>query len=203
MTSTATVGSTWRSPAPAVVSVLLGDGDGTFQPPVNYAAGINDVTALVAGDFNGDGRVDLAVAGNNVAGAGIVSVLLGNGDGTFQRPVTIAAGINDVTALVAGDFDGDGRVDLAVAGNNVAGAGVVAVLLGDGDGTFQPPVNYAAGTIFPSALVAGDFDGRRTGRPGHHRQRRRVGAAGRRRRDVPTARDHCGGDRLCGGAGRG
>ena len=177
---------------------------------MNYAAGIDDVTALVAGDFDGDGRVDLAVAGNNVAdagnnvaGAGIVSVLLGNGDGTFQRPVTIAAGINDVTALVAGDFDGDGRVDLAVAGNNVAGAGVVAVLLGDGDGTFQPPVNYAAGTIFPSALVAGDFDGRRTGRPGHHRQRRRVGAAGRRRRDVPTARDHCGGDRLCGGAGCG
>ena len=141
------------------VSVLLGDGDGTFQRPVNYAAGINDVTALIAGDFNGDGRVDLADAGNNVAGAGIVSVLLGNGDGTFQRPVTIAAGINDVTALVAGDFNGDGCVDLAVAGNNIAGAGVVAVLLGDGDGTFQPPVNYAAGTIFPSALVAGDFDG--------------------------------------------
>ena len=147
------------------VSVLLGDGDGTFQPPVNYAAGIN-ATALVAGDFSGDGRVDLAVAGNNVAGAGIVSVLLGNGDGTFQRPVNYAAGTTFPSALVAGDFNGDGRVDLAVAGNNVAdagnnvaGAGIVSVLLGNGDGTFQRPVNYAAGIDDVTALVAGDFDG--------------------------------------------
>ena len=142
-----------------IVSVLQGNGDGTFQPPVNYATGIDYATALVAGDFNGDGRVDLAVAGNNVAGAGIVSVLQGNGDGTFQPPVNYATGIDYATALVAGDFTGDGRVDLAVAGNNVAGTGVVSVLLGDGDGTFQPPVNYAAGTTFPSALVAGDFNG--------------------------------------------
>ena len=90
--------------------------------------------AIAVGDFNGDGRVDLAVAG-----AGVVSVLLGNGDGTFQPPVNYAAGINEARALVAGDFNGDGRVDLAVAGNNVTGAGVVSVLLGNGTGRSNDP----------------------------------------------------------------
>jgi len=126
---------------------------------VNYATGIDYATALVAGDFTGAGRADRAVAGNNVAGAGIVSVLQGNGDGTFQPPVNYATGIDYATALVAGDFNGDGRVDLAVAGNNDAGAGVVSVLLGDGDGTFQPPVTIAAGVNDTTALVAGDFNG--------------------------------------------
>ena len=116
-------------------------------------------SALVAGDFNGDGRVDLAVAGNNVAGTGVVAVLLGDGDGTFQRPMNYAAGTTFPSALVAGDFNGDGRVDLADAGNNVAGTGVVSVLLGDGDGTFQRPVTIAAGVNDTTALVAGDFNG--------------------------------------------
>ena len=182
------------------VSVLLGNGDGTFQPQVTYAVG-SDPDALVAGDFTGDGRTDLAVANN---GDNDVSVLLGNGDGTFQPQVTYAVG-SDPDALVAGDFTGDGRTDLAVANagseRRVGAAGQrrrhlpapgdlrggvraptpswratspatagptwpspttdaddVSVLLGNGDGTFQPQVTYAVGSG-PDALVAGDFTG--------------------------------------------
>jgi hypothetical protein len=142
------------------VSVLLGNGDGTFQNQVTYAVGSSPV-ALVAGDFNGDGRTDLAVAdygslddnGNPISGSS-VSVLLGNGDGTFQNQVTYAVETGPV-ALVAADFNDDGRTDLAVA--NLFNS-VVSVLLGNGDGTFQNEVPYTVGS-YPLALVAGEFNG--------------------------------------------
>ncbi|MFI5461494.1 MAG: beta strand repeat-containing protein, partial [Isosphaerales bacterium] len=144
------------------VSVLLGNGDGTFQPQVTYAVG-SGPDAIVAGDFNGDGKLDLAVAnaGSYSVDDGTVSVLLGNGDGTFQPQVTYAVGLSP-SSIVAGDFTGDGRIDLAVAGgnyNSVTGSvGEVSVLLGNGDGTFQPAVQYAVGAN-PTGIVAGDFNG--------------------------------------------
>ena len=92
----------------------------------------------MAGDFTGDGRTDLAVANFD---DNTVSVLLGNGDGTFQPQVTYAVG-SDPGAIVAGDFTGDGRTDLAVANEY---DNTVSVLLGNGDGTFQPQVTYAVG----------------------------------------------------------
>ena len=87
----------------------------------------------MAGDFNGDGRTDLAVVNN---GSNSVSVLLGNGDGTFQGQVTYAVG-NGPDAIVAGEFSGDGRTDLAVASSADS---TVSVLLGNGDGTFRSQV---------------------------------------------------------------
>ena len=138
------------------IAVLLGNGDGTFQAPKFYAVG-NALApggrgagnTLVAGDFSGDGRLDLAVDDNDG-----VQILLGNGDGTFQAPETFAAGTRPA-ALVAGDFSGDGRLDLATANDE---SNDVSVLMGNGDGTFQPAIEYAAG-IGPDALVAGDFNG--------------------------------------------
>ena len=91
--------------------MLLSNGDGTFQPQVTYAVGSFPL-GIVAGDFNGDGRLDLAVANDNYNGS--VSVLLGNGDGTFQPQVTYAVGYAP-QAIVAGDFTGNGILDLAVA----------------------------------------------------------------------------------------
>ncbi len=107
--------------------------------------------SIVAGDFNGDGRTDLAVA--NLY-SNDVSILLGNGDGTFQPQVTYAVG-RGPDSIVAGDFTGDGHLDLAVANSQ---DNTVSVLLGNGDGTFQPQVTYAVGS-YPASIVAGNFNG--------------------------------------------
>jgi len=135
------------------ISILWGNGDGTFEPPVEYPVGAGP-DSIVAGDFNGDGRTDLAVANLR---SDDVSVLLGNGDGTFQPQVTYPAGTNPY-AIVAADFNGDGHLDLAVAGEVLGSGGTVSVLLGNGDGTFRPPVTYAVGED-PDAIVAADFNG--------------------------------------------
>jgi FG-GAP-like repeat/Abnormal spindle-like microcephaly-assoc'd, ASPM-SPD-2-Hydin len=134
------------------VGILLGNGDGTFQPEVDYATGLypNDV---VVADFNGDGKLDLAVAnfGNE---ANSVSILLGNGDGTFRAHVDYAVGSGPL-GLVAADLNGDGKIDLVVAGNYTLGA---SVLLGNGDGTFQPFKSYADGGEQTFAVAVADFN---------------------------------------------
>ncbi len=123
------------------VSILLGNGDGTFQSAVHYPVG-NNPDAIVAGDFTGGGKLDLAVAN---AYDNTVSVLVGNGDGTFRPAVEHPVGLNypgenGPDAIVAGDFTGDGRLDLAIANYNT---GTVSILLGNGDGTFRAPVDYS------------------------------------------------------------
>jgi hypothetical protein len=131
------------------VSILLGNGDGTFQPANNIAAGKSPIS-IVAGDFNADGRLDLAVADS---GNGTGSVLLGKGDGTFQAPVSYATGAG-ATSIGQGDFNGDSRLDLVVANN---GGSTVSLLLGNGDGTFQSHLDFAVGTG-PTAVVLGDLN---------------------------------------------
>ena len=133
------------------VSVLLSSRDGTFQPAVNYAAGSN-ASAVTVGDFNGDGKPDLAVSD---LVSGNVSVLLGNGDGTFQAAVNYGAGSKVPPRAAVGDFNGDGKLDLAVPQGNIPGG--VSVLLGNGDGTFQSAVNSPGFTL--NSVVMGDFNG--------------------------------------------
>src|SRR5262249_42518048 len=106
------------------VSVLLGNGNGYFHGPQNYSAG-DYPNAVAVGDFNGDGRLDLAVAN---AATNAVRLLLGNGGGSFQAPQNFSAGA-DPSALAVADFNGDGKPDLAVAND---GTTKVSILLNDG-----------------------------------------------------------------------
>jgi hypothetical protein len=136
-------------------SVLLGNGDGTFAAAVRYHSGFAPA-ALVAGDFNADGASDLAVANS---GSGKVAILLGAGDVTFGAAIANEAGPS-AHSLAAGDFDQDGILDLAVAAGQRGsfGPGIVDVLFGIGDGTFERPVRHFAG-IDATSIVATDLDG--------------------------------------------
>jgi hypothetical protein len=145
------------NPSSATVSVLLGNGDGTFGAPVAYATGTSGdhPIAVSAVDFNGDGKLDLAVTNLN---AKTVAILLGNGNGTFQPKVsypTTNGGFIGPTAMTTGDFNGDGKIDLAITDQ---GDNSVSILLGNGDGTFQSPLEFTTGS-FATGVAAGDFNG--------------------------------------------
>jgi Bacterial Ig-like domain (group 3)/FG-GAP-like repeat len=137
------------------VSVLLGKGDGSFTGATQYSTGPEtDPISIVVGDFNGDGIPDLAVANNNTNTLNYVTVLLGNGDGTFQTALDFLIGSGPASVAV-GDFNSDGKLDLVVTnftGNNIS------VLSGNGDGTFANAINYNVGNG-PVALAVGDFNG--------------------------------------------
>jgi hypothetical protein len=137
------------------VSVLLGNGDGTFLAPLNLSVGPSSTPNCVAiGDFNGDGRADLAVATFGGGSATSIAVLLGNGNGTFLAPQTVNTGRGPLWVAV-GDLNGDGLQDLAVANFN-SDAASVSVLLGNGNGTFQAARNTP---VHGAACVAvGDFN---------------------------------------------
>ncbi len=139
-------------------SLFLGNGDGTFQAERRFDAG-DGARSLAVGDFNGDGRLDLAVTNFVIAyGPANVSVLLGNGDGTFQAVRSFDGVINPVS-LAVGDFNGDGRLDLAVANDDTAiHQDNVSVLLGNGDGTFQPARRFGAGA-HPISVAVRDLNG--------------------------------------------
>ena len=129
-------------------SVLIGNGDGTFQTHVDYITGA-DSRKVVTGDFNGDGRLDFAVSSHNG-----VSVLLGKGDGTFHPQVFYSLITSDHPYMLTADLNGDGMLDLAVA--STAGSG--SILMGKGDGTFNAAVDYSTGG-FSAAVAAADFNG--------------------------------------------
>ena len=166
--------------------VLLGQGDGTFNPSSTFldaSPGSEDLSkvpvAISAADFNGDGKPDLVVAKQLTSTA---DLLPGQGDGTFGSPTAINLGgtlawSNTATNLrgtlasssddgafdlLVGDFNGDGRPDLAaVLGYGLVSTSGLSVMLNQGHGSFQPPRVYQAGTA-PSVAAVGDFnrDGR-------------------------------------------
>jgi hypothetical protein len=138
------------------ISVLLGNGDGTFQTAVSYAAGTNPI-AVTVGDFNGDGKPDLLVVNGNSS----VSVLLGNGDGTFQAPVATNIVTNQLSDVTVGDFNGDGKLDLAMpVAVTQEGDSALTVMLGNGNGTFAAPIVANAGPVpTPVAMQSVDING--------------------------------------------
>ncbi|MBZ5611550.1 MAG: FG-GAP-like repeat-containing protein [Acidobacteriia bacterium] len=138
------------------VQVWIGNGDGTFKPPVNYTVG-NQPTSIAIGDFNGDGRPDMAVTGGDGL-APSVAVLMGKGDGTFQAAVYYIPTGNPLLSITTGDFNGDGRTDLVMISQVVALPAGVWIVLGNGDGSFQTAADYKAGTG-PQTATVGDFNG--------------------------------------------
>ena len=137
------------------VLLFLGDGRGSFPVPRTFPA--SDTTAIVIRDFNEDGHADLATIDVDVDD---VNILLGDGLGGFAAPLNFNSGGIFAEALAVGDFDGDGHADLAVAslgGTGGAGSGI-NVLLGEGNGNFGSPTNFAAGNTL-SFVAVGDFNG--------------------------------------------
>ncbi|MBV9304234.1 MAG: VCBS repeat-containing protein [Acidobacteriaceae bacterium] len=145
--------------------VLLGNGDGTFKAGKSLPFPAQIVASLVAGDFNHDGKMDLAVATTS----DFVGVFLGNGDGTVRAP-TWYSGVYQGEVISTGDIDGDGNLDLVLGPqsgqafsptpNNMGGTGGLAVLLGNGDGTFRGAQAYNTGTFSEAfGFAVADFTG--------------------------------------------
>jgi uncharacterized protein (TIGR03437 family) len=153
--------------------LLLGNGDGTFQTPSSLPfTGIMPLS-VVAGDFNGDGKADLAAAAYDSTGTPWLEMALGNGDGTFRPPVLSQLPATSGTVLLAADVNGDGNLDIVVAGSclylNLTGTGDsesnagVTVLLGDGKGDFTirfdtTEPNYVSDVTLAGVLETGRLD---------------------------------------------
>jgi hypothetical protein len=150
----------------STVSVLLGNGDGTFKPAVNYEAGFKPRSVAV-GDLTGNGKLDIVVADSSQPpnDSGIFMVLLGNGDGTFQAPITniVRSGFDLLSHIAVGDLNGDGIPDVAVTDqfdDPLFGfTSGVSILSGNGDSTFRPSVELLLGSqAQPQGLKIGDFN---------------------------------------------
>jgi hypothetical protein len=143
-----------EGPEANTLAILLGNGNGRFRAPT-FIPVAKTPLVVVVNDFNKDDKQDLAVS--NFAG-GFVSELLGNGNGTFQAPREFKVGSN-ADGITVADFNGDGNPDIAVTngnGNNTI-TDKVAILFGDGEGSFKPRVVVGSGRV-PVAVLAGDFN---------------------------------------------
>ncbi len=151
---------------PFSITILFGKGDGTFTTgPTVQPAGVQSYPTMIGGDFNGDGKGDLAVLSYNGNSISYITVLLGKGDGTFATPKTrpvysqpITGGDVILGTLAAADFNGDGKLDLAVVGDYVSSGGVT-ILLGNGDGTFAAAGPNLDLTADFALIATGDFNG--------------------------------------------
>jgi hypothetical protein len=129
----------------------LGNGDGTFQKPIQFRA--PSPIDLVAGDFNEDGNQDLAVVESGGTGDGALAVFLGDGKGSFKLSGTYPLGAISVSVAVA-DFNGDGHLDVAVTNQR----GTVMTFFGDGHGKLRDRLSYKV-TGAPVGIAAGDLNG--------------------------------------------
>jgi len=162
-------GCAFKDCSTGVVTVRTGNGDGTFAGGFYvFGTGGRQPSTPAVADFNGDGKLDLVVANCGSGcqtGTGTVGVLLGNGDGTFQTAVTYGTGGIGAHQVIVADVNGDGKPDLiipntgATSQNCPYGPGSVGVLLGKGDGTFQPAVVYGSGGDFAYSVAVGDVNG--------------------------------------------
>ena len=149
------------------IGVLLGNGDGTFQPARGYYSGGGTAYSVVVGDVNSDGKMDIVVVnacvGFNNCDSGSVGVLLGNGDGTFQQAVSYSSGGYQPLPIALADVNGDRKLDIVVGNACVTFGNCVnssaSLLLGNGDGTFQPPVTFDPGGSTPAAIAVTDLNG--------------------------------------------
>ena len=156
-------------PGKASVAVLLGNGNGTFQPAVTYGSGGWNANSVAVAEVNGDGKPDILVANGctsavDCSNNGAVAVLLGNGNGTFQAAALYSSGGAGATSVTVADVNGDGRSDLLVANcgchnGTFFNTGSVGVLLGNGDGSFQTVVNYSSGGPYPWSVAVADVNG--------------------------------------------
>lgn len=146
------------------VEILLGNGDGTFLPNGKYPVVVNSTgfpQSIIKGDFNGDGKIDLAMSLN---APNQVALLLGKGDGSFQPLTRFSTDSGGTpTTVVAADFNRDGKLDLMTAEQNQCGAGcsvsgTVTIFAGIGDGTFAAPRHIDVGYA-PTDAAVGDFNG--------------------------------------------
>jgi hypothetical protein len=148
---------------PSGFTLLLSNGAGSYQAPLSFTAPVNGASYLAVADFNGDGKPDVAVFNNCDASCTgtSVSIFLNTGDGTFSAPNVYEGGGVTQLAIVAGDFNGDGKMDIAVLNacdQSCSVPGVIGILLGNGDGTFKPVVTTNIPTG-PATWIAGaDFN---------------------------------------------
>ena len=153
--------------------MLLGNGNGTFQPRIDSSSFSVSGTyprGWTVGDFNKDGKLDLAATlPSTSTNTGGYTVLLGNGDGTFQSGLARPGVLGYSRWLTTGDFNADGKLDLAFAdgqqSNGGAGNAELSIALGNGDGTFKAPVHYASpglptsDNLNPEDVAVGDLNG--------------------------------------------
>ncbi len=139
--------------AAQTITVLLGNGDGTFQPKTNYpGCTVGKALKIVLADFNRDGNTDIALGCSDGTNGGLV-ILLGNGDGTFQNPVFYSTG--DVGGIAIGDFNSDGLFDFAVTDNSQQN---VTFFTGNGDGTFTKESTILSTHVVTRTVVVADFN---------------------------------------------
>src|ERR1700720_879315 len=142
----------------STISVLMGNGDGTFDSGTSFSTGTTPLW-VVAADFNEDGNPDVATANNS---SNDISILIGRGDGTFRSAVNVPSAGSMPIFLAVADFNADGHLDLAVVNqchNKITcTSGSFSVLLGKGDGKFQPGIpSYVK--VYPDCVAIGDLNG--------------------------------------------